>query len=359
MKADANGSFPFELACPRCRKPGADGKLTVSVLVPVAEATGKGSAHRCQACRTSYPHIDGVPCVPPDLESFQQAQAWALAGNWIHRERNGAEAACRLAAQLDCQSNGFIEVANLAQYALGHYPGDTGSLFPELEGNRFLLEIVHNWLAGHSRPAATGLRLALEAGCGPGAAMRVVAPLFPDGVLGLDLRIAVLRLARHLALHGEAFLPFRVEGNRFEPIRIVSPRSESDSGVWFLQGDIFDPPLQAEVFPAVVALSLLDSVADPLFVLGQLDALLAPGGLMLLGTPYSWDSRVTPPQAWWSHPDATGGGMLRAALSGRLPALPHLRYELLEELDRVPWAIPGHARLVHRYFLDLVLARKA
>jgi SAM-dependent methyltransferase len=132
----------------------------------------------------------------------------------------------------------------------------------------------------------------------------------------------------------------------------------SPGSIHLVQGDVAAPPLEAEVFPAVVALSLLDTVPDPLFALGQLDALLAPGGLLLLGTPYSWDGSVTPPQQWWSAPGHTGAQWVRTTLAGGNPVLPHFRYEMLEEADRVPWAMPGHGRLVYRFFLDLLLARK-
>ena len=44
---------------------------------------------------------------------------------------------------------------------------------------------------------------------------------------------------------------------------------------------------------------------------------------------------------------------------GDSPVLPHLDYEILEEADGIPWWLPGHARLIHRYLLHAVLARKA
>jgi SAM-dependent methyltransferase len=137
-------------------------------------------------------------------------------------------------------------------------------------------------------------------------------------------------------------------------------RSEDWSGsIHLVQGDISAPPFEAEIFPAVVALSLLDTVPDPLFALGQLDALLAAGGLLLLGTPYSWDGSVTPPAEWWSGPERTGAQWVRSTLAGANPVLPHIHYEVLEEADRVLWAVPGHGRLVYRFFLHLLLARKA
>jgi SAM-dependent methyltransferase len=131
------------------------------------------------------------------------------------------------------------------------------------------------------------------------------------------------------------------------------------SEIHLVQGDVLHPPFEAEAFPAVLALSLLDTVPEPFVAFGQLDALLAPGGLLLVGTPYSWDPRVTDPRGWWSGPAEADPGTLRNLLAGRHPGLPHLRYEVLREERRVPWTVPGHDRLVYRYFLDLVLARKA
>jgi SAM-dependent methyltransferase len=181
--------------------------------------------------------------------------------------------------------------------------------------------------------------------------------LFHAGALGLDLRLDVLRLARRMADAGEALIPFCAEGRRFTPLRLTARSRLRPSSIHLVLGDVLSPPLEAEAFPLVAALSLLDTVVDPIFALGQLDALLSPGGLLLIGTPYSWDARVTPPGEWWSTSRATGAETLRAALSGRSAVLPHLSYEILEQAD-LPWAVPGHSRLMYRFVLDTVLARK-
>jgi SAM-dependent methyltransferase/uncharacterized protein YbaR (Trm112 family) len=355
MTSEPTFKFPVKLVCPRCRKPGADGQLVVSFLIPAGDA-GSPAALECPRCRTSYDWIDGIPCVPYDPESFRRSQAHALSYPWFCEDMRRALSACRLAGQLDPACEAFHEVANTAFHTLAHFPNGAETWGSELECNGSLIEVLVGWLKSHEFPRDTGTPSVLEVGCGPGALMRALAPLFPDGALGLDWRIGVLRVARRISAGGEIFLPFCVEGRRFEPVRILAPLAPG--AVRFVQGDILTPPLEAEVFPAVVALSFLDAVADPLFALGQLDALLAPSGLLLIGTPYSWDARVTAPADWWSDMDHTGRETLRAALSGRHPVLPHLKYEILQELAHVPWAIPGHGRLVFRFSLDLVLARK-
>ncbi len=331
------------------------------VLEPEGDAAGAVTADRCPRCATAYPRIDGIPCVPPDLEAFREAQAWALGPGFLHGDLEGAREACRLAGELAPDADSFRELKLLGQHALAHFPQSGGPLAPELEGNRRLLETAADWLASEGPPSGTRAGCALEAGCGPGALLQAVAPLFSRGALGLDLRVGTLRLARRIARDGHAFLPRNVEGRRFEPLGLVRPPATAgpDGEIHLVQGDVLHPPFEAEAFPAVLALSLLDTVPEPFVALGQLDALLAPGGLLLVGTPYSWDPRVTDPRGWWSGPSEADAGTLRDLLAGRHPGLPHLRYELLREERRVPWTVPGHDRLAYRYFLDLVLARKA
>jgi len=351
-------AFPVPLVCPRCRVPGADGRLVVSRLV---EEDGPRSAcGLCPRCGTRYPRVDGVRCVPPDLPAFLAAQAADLPPGGPSFAPEEAEALRERITALEPGSAAFREATFPAPYALAHFPDAAGPLGDELPGNLGTIATLASWLARHAAPAGVAAPCLLEAGCGPGAFLHAAAPLFPAGVVGLDLRLGVLRLARRLADRGEAVVAFRTEGRRVEPLRVSLPSSSRApaESVHLVQGDVLAPPFEAESFPAVAALSLLDTVPDPVVALGQLDALLVPGGLLLLASPWSWEAHVTPPAAWWSGPAATAGETLRALLAGRHPSLPHLRYELLEEADGLTWSLPGHVRLVHRFRLEAVLARK-
>jgi SAM-dependent methyltransferase len=332
----------------------------VSHLEPALPGAGSDASDRCASCGSRYPRIEAIRCVPPDLGAFLETQAEALASGWISADAHAALDACRKAGELDPTGESFHERSFLGQHGMAHFPDASDPLGPELACNRIVHQTVRTWLERHPHPCDTPSKCALEAGCGPGAFLQTLAPLFVDGALGLDIRISMLRLARRMSNAGEAVLPFCVEGRRFDLVRLRIPdgsKPPADS-IHLLCGDIMAPPLDAEAFPVVMAMSLLDTVTDPLFALGQLDALLAPGGLLLLGTPYSWDARVTAPKEWWSGPGATGGETLRLALSGGHRVLPHLRYEILEESDRLAWAVPGHGRFVLRFFLDVLLARK-
>ena len=65
--------------------------------------------------------------------------------------------------------------------------------------------------------------------------------------------------------------------------------------------DALDPPFRGEAFDAVLAVNLLDSCRDPFLLLQQADALLRPGGTLVLVCPFHWREEVTAP-ADWLHP---------------------------------------------------------
>lgn len=203
--------------------------------------------------------------------------------------------------------------------------------------------------------------LAVELGCSVGADLRTLANAARE-VIGVDSSLVSLRAAR-AQLAGEVVpLLSRVEGRSFrseDPIAM--PRVDN---VVLAAGNALDPPLLPGVADIAMSLNVLDCVAAPLDLLGQMDAILAPGGLMILSSPFSWKDDITPPAF------ALGGGIdprwvelgtpagLAELLAGRMPELPYLRYEVLEQLD-VPWTIRRDSRQLLTFDVHLIAARKA
>ncbi|MFT4978168.1 MAG: SAM-dependent methyltransferase [Myxococcota bacterium] len=61
-----------------------------------------------------------------------------------------------------------------------------------------------------------------------------------------------------------------------------------------LLADALDPPFMGGDFHAVVMLNLLDSCRAPHILLQQADALLAPGGRLVLSCAFAYDDTITP-----------------------------------------------------------------
>jgi SAM-dependent methyltransferase len=315
--------FPVRLVCPRCRVPGE--------VEAILETAADGE--RCPGCGADYPREQGIRRILP----FEPE---------------------RTEPTLDPASPAFREVTLEAIYAIAHYPDvepEPAWIGPIRENLR-IEETLLGWLDRHAAPDHVA-PAALDIGCGPGRFTVALSGRFPGGAVGMDIRVPMLGLARRFGRGEGVTLPFRTEGARFEDLTIRPPGT-APGPVRFLAADVAAPPFEAEGFPLVSALSVLDVMPDPILCLGQADALVAPGGLLLLAQPWQWEPEVTPPAAWWSGPDATGPETLRTLLEGRSPVLPHLGYEILEEADGIPWWLPGHSRLLHRYSLHAVLARK-
>ncbi len=219
-------------------------------------------------------------------------------------------------------------------------------------------QVLHGWL---SQWAPHGVALAVEAGCGVGADLRALR-LHARQVIGFDLMTAAIKVARqHLA---GVPLPAwrRLEGRHFahDGDWLLPPVD----GVFACLGDALEPPVVPGVADVVVALNLLDNVPDPLVLLTALDAMLKPGGLLILASPFAWRDELTAPEA------QLGGGTipalvelgspqaLAALLSGATPLLPDLRHTVLATTD-VPWELADHARCRMIFTTHMLLTRKA
>ena len=348
---------PVPLFCPGCLK--SEAGLASVALAEKRQAAADDIVDWCPQCGMEYPRVEGIHCLPPDLAAFRSEQAFALEPGWLPANEDAVDAAVRAASHIDPGTELFRETVLPAIYGLAHFPETAADplLCAELASNSHTIDTLTGWLDRHTIPAGAPARCGLEVGCGVGRLLHALAPRLPDGAVGLDLRLSMLRVAQRLSRTGEVYLPFRTEGRRFEPVRIAA--STDGHGLrHFVQADVTALPFAPGTFPLIATMSLIDVVPAPLRMLRDLDALLAPGGLLLIATPYHWQPHTTPPENWWSTGDSTGPSTLRIALMGGHPALPRLNYDILESIPDLPWGLPGHRRFVYRYFLDGLLARK-
>jgi hypothetical protein len=332
---------PLELVCVSCRAPDGDDGLHLHVLERAPEA-----AWACPGCGARYEEIDGVSLILPQ-GVYPTDPLGALAQAWPPE----VESWCRALATADPATAAFVEATLLGTYGLGHLPrlAPTEALRRALAPRAELPALVAAWLDRHRPPRELPI---LELGAGLGAWAPEWLARTDGEVALLELRPSMARLSRRL-LHGEAVrVPWRRVARRFEPLTLALPDPPPEPArVRHIIGDALAPPFLAERFGLVVAFGLVDAISDPWMLLGQLHALVAPGGLLLLAQPFHYEAYAQPPGAWLDGPAA-----LRRALAGGLEGLEHLDFRVLEEADDLPWPLPAHDRLVHHYMAHALLA---
>lgn len=336
------------IVCPSCRRTDENGEV---ISFPLSEFGSKTEQSIvCPNCRLSYPIIDKVLCIPPRLDRFLKA-LHEQEFPWPCIDETKITQISNQLRELEPGSPEFIETSLIGQYAFSHYQKQS-SLCPPINHNIELYNLIEHILEGLGK-----IDRAIEVGCGPGGFLSLLGKISKI-VVGLDIRFGMIRLASHLNRFGFSYVPFRTEGSRFEIVKFTSQRFPDDVILELVLGDILAPPFGSGDFNLVISFSLLDSVVSPIFALGQMDALLAPKGFLIIGSPWSWAASVTPPSEWWSDHRHTAPEFLKNILSGRESTTANFHYKILEERRGVPWSIPAHSRAVFTYFLDIIVAQK-
>jgi len=317
-------SADLVLVCPGCRT-ASPGRIDVRTL----ERTGDVLA--CE-CGRRYPIVDGVPVV------FADPEVAPLVEGELPPE---VAALLALPGPDDAPYPRLLE--HLSIYLDAHW-GDVAEPPPE---PAFGLAPIAERIAAR---AAAPVDLAVELGASVG---RLVAELARGArrIAAVELQLGAIRRARRL-LAGEA-LPYarRIAGRHYLPAAIRAQAIASQ--LLLVCGDALDPPLLPNLFERVVAVNLLDSVARPRQLLSVLDGLCAPGGEIILASPYAWQSGVV-------HEDERIGGADPAAdVAAILRDGTGLgaRYHLEDEADLV-WTLRRDARSTATYRTHYLRARK-
>jgi SAM-dependent methyltransferase len=123
---------------------------------------------------------------------------------------------------------------------------------------------------------------------------------------------------------------------------------------WRVVGDAADPPFLGGRFDAVVLANVLDSCADPGLTLAQADALLRPGGTLVVTCAYAFQDAVTPIRHRF------GSAALADALDGEAPFFGYpLRHRVVERVSRLPWPLRVSDRTTHLHDVEAFVSVKA
>lgn len=336
------------LICPVCRQLTERGRelWTLSlaeVLVESADGSEvlEGSLLCGNAgCQRRFPILDGIPILVPDPAALAQAQAASLAMP-LHPETLGL---------LVGQGTDDLPLARLLEHLsiyLDAHWGDRSQPPPDGPlpgwGGAALFAAV---AARAERPVSR----AVELGCSVGRGLLALAG-GAELTVGVELHFGALRAARRI-LAGEPLQYGRRKIGRHYQTAHIPPLAAAGR-VALICGDALDPPLAPQGFERVVALNLLDSVRSPGQLLSVADGLCAPGGELLLASPYSWQSGVV------EEAGRIGGAEPEAALRQALELGSGLEAPYaIESEQELPWQLRRDARSAQSYLVHTLLGHK-
>ena len=336
MRAEAASGLP--LICPICRSRTAAGLdlHTLAVETVAREAGGEilQGVLRCEnvSCRHRFPIVDGIAILVADLSRFLQGQLAFVV------ERDLAPEVCELLALAGPDDAPYARLTeHLSTYVDAHW-GDRAE--PPPDGPRGTPAFGMHELAARVAGRSRRVKSAVELGCSVGRGLAELARN-ADEVVGIDLHFGALRRARRVLSGDPLAYARRQVGRHYAPAtaragELAAPR------VTLICGDALDPPLAPGFFDRVAALNLLDAVVDPPQLLDVLDGLCAPGGELLIASPYSWQSGTTDEER------RIGAGDPAAELGRRLR---DKGFRVDDEAELLWWlrrdARSGHAYSVH------------
>jgi len=309
-------------------------------------------------CRHLYPIVDGIPILFADLRSFVQNQTLALLGRDDLSER-------MMALLAECSGPGSpldTTRQHSSTYGWTHY----GDLDPQESSGDVptVVSLVRTGLARLEEAGIAPTGPVVDLGCSVGRSTFELATATDDAlVLGIDMNIAMLRLASAALREGQVRYPLRRVGMVYEE-RTMEFRPEGADRVDFWCADAQALPFHAETFDFAASLNLIDSVGSPIDHLKSVREVVRSGGGALVATPFDWNPSVTQIEAWMGghspYDDRRGRSenVLRSLIGGDHPvAVDGL--ELIDEIDGLEWPVRLHDRSVMQYRVDLfVLGRK-
>jgi SAM-dependent methyltransferase/uncharacterized protein YbaR (Trm112 family) len=319
--------------CPGCRVRHGE-ELEVRTL------DRQGEMLRCE-CGRRYPIVGGVPIIMVDPSGYLRGEMATVVEGDVDAE---------VAALLVEGGPDDLPYARLLEHLSIYLDAHWGDRAEPAPGGAWAAEALVAKVAARSG-ARCGL--AIELGCSTG---RIVAELAQgaDHVVGLDLHIGALRRARRLLAGEQVIYNRRQVGRHYAQARVhAGDRAVAAERLTWICGDALDPPLLPAQYDRVVAFNLLDSVRRPRQLLAVLDGLCAPGGEILLSSPYAWQSEVVDEGA------RLGGEDPARWLRGLLERGDDLAAcYAIEEEDELPWTLRKDARSSVSYRVHYLRARK-
>lgn len=187
-----------------------------------------------------------------------------------------------------------------------------------------------------------GRGAALDLGCAVGGASFELATRKGgyESVVGVDFSDAFINLAKQMQQDGQIQYHLTLEGDQHEELKAMVPTHVDRNRLSFMQGDATDlsqPWAQAQ-YDAVLMGNLLCRLPQPHAVLQGMAQLVAPKGVLMLTSPFSWKPEFTAREEWLGGREAGLRGSEAVA-----EALDAAGFDALDQHD-MPLVIRHHAR---------------
>lgn len=355
--------------CPMCR---AAGVISPLVLGRIEKGTPKEideGTILCSnsACQREYPIIGGIPIIVSAIRQLVEASLLPL----VARQDFSASTLSILG---DCSAPGSqYDTIRSQQSTYGHHHFEE-FLSTSAISSQELSNSSPGRLADLTKtaldlvgPIPAGPQI--DVGCGPGRTSWEMAKQLQergsdDLVLGVDMSIHLLQLARDAMQKPQMTFPLRRVGMVYDYITARVPR-EPYERIDFWCCDATDLPFRDQQFSLAAAMNVLDSVVSPLSLLQSIARILQTSASAMIATPYDWSAAATPLEQWiggHSQRSSTGGqsdAMLRQLLTPGMHPQSIEGLVRVAEKDHLPWRLRLHDRSSVTYDVHLTIAQRS
>ena len=305
------------------------------------------------ACWREHPIIDGIAIIVADIQGFMAGQLSAL-------QRRDDLSPLILGALADCTGGSTDHDRaryQLSSYARSHY-GDLDDDEPlaHEHGIQALMDRALELIPGDLQGSW------IDIGCSVGRTTHELAKRTGALALGVDLNIAMLRMARRVARTGIARHPLRRLGIVYDEREFAVDLDGRDR-VDFWACDATALPFADATFDGALSLNVVDCIRAPLTHLMEMGRVLRTDSHAALTTPYDWADVTAPVAAWIGghsqRADSHGSSVLEMhrVLSDAVPAHIDSRLRLVDEVLSHPWRVFVHERSTMIYDVHIVAAK--
>ncbi len=143
----------------------------------------------------------------------------------------------------------------------------------------------------------------LDLGCGVGRFTFELGQVV-DEVLGIDNSRSFIQAAQQIAKTGRRSIRVHESGAQFGTCEVVLPAQLRNRRVSFRTGDAMDwSRLPRQGYDVVAAINLICRLPEPRRFLANIHQLVAPGGQLVIASPFTWLPEHTRQREWLSAQD--------------------------------------------------------